>query len=273
VAKEAEPTYDTSARIRFEYEADRCVEMIRSVKPTRATIPDPYLADAQHKIERAYRAPKGEFYEKWVADFATVMAATCASVGGAFAVAIGFDLDLSDPEIAQVSQLRSKRLAAYVSQTTSDAVTAAIHSARELGLSMDETAELVRSACFGDEITKTRAMTIARTETIGCMNAAELATAKLSGVVETKEWLTQGDDKVRGSHAEQEGEERALDEAFTNGCQHPGDPEAEPEETINCRCTLLYHTKAEIKLRDKKLPDSSDGDVPGTDPEDLERSS
>lgn len=77
-----------------------------------------------------------------------------------------------------------------------------------------------------------RAMTIARTETQRAANAGALSGYKASGVVQGKEWLTAGDDRVS-----EDCEENAsagtlgLDELFPSGDDAPP---AHP----NCRCTL-----------------------------------
>lgn len=56
----------------------------------------------------------------------------------------------------------------------------------------------------------------------------------------TKTWVTEGDDKVRDSHAELDGVTIGLDELFDNGLDHPSDPDGEPEAYMNCRCWLTY---------------------------------
>lgn len=250
-ARAQEASYETAALLRFRTEATRIGGIIRTATTKRATVPDPYLADVQAQIERLYRQPKGELYQRWAEDYATLIGETTATVGQQMAEALGYaEFSLDNPVIHQVIAQRAGRLASLVSGTTAAQIAAALHSARELGLSMSAAADLIESTVFSEQLTGQRAKTIARTESIGAMNAGELATAKASGVVVSKEWLTQGDDRVRDTHAAQAGEVRSLDEAFSNGCQHPGDPEADPEETINCRCSMLYHTDAEAPTDD-----------------------
>lgn len=258
LAMAEEIKYQTTAEVRLRAERTKVREILMSVRTSRAEhVPDPYLNEALQRALRYYRAPQGEFYKAWLADYAALIGATTQSVGQQFATVIGYNFSLQNPLIHQVITARSARLAQLVCKTTADAVTDAIHAARELSLSMSETADLIEASVYGDEMNRSRAERIARTETIGAMNQAEMATAKLSGVVTTKEWLTQGDDRVRDSHAAQDGEERSLDEAFSNGLQHPGDPDGDADETINCRCTLLYHTQAERDITGEH-PDTGD---------------
>lgn len=87
---------------------------------------------------------------------------------------------------------------------------------------------------------------IARTETILAYNKATFdagtVSAQLHGTELTKEWLATTDERTRHSHAAADGQVRPLAEPFTVGgapLQFPGDPDGPPEETINCRCTVL----------------------------------
>ncbi len=101
--------------------------------------------------------------------------------------------------------------------------------------------------------------TIARTEMAGAFNYAGLDAARQSGVVTGKSWLTTDDELVRESHSECEAEgEIAVDDEFTNGLQFPGDPDGDPEDVCNCRCTLLYGTD-ETRVRRLKERVASTG--------------
>lgn len=57
-----------------------------------------------------------------------------------------------------------------------------------------------------------------------------------------KIWLTQGDDRVRDSHAEAYGQKVGITEDFTVGgytLRYPGDRRAPISEWINCRCVVV----------------------------------
>lgn len=45
----------------------------------------------------------------------------------------------------------------------------------------------------------------------------------------------------RPSHAAQNGETVAADDIFSNGLRWPGDHFGDPEETVNCSCTVTYN--------------------------------
>lgn len=83
-----------------------------------------------------------------------------------------------------------------------------------------------------------RARTIARTETQIAMAASRMAQYEEEGV-EEHVWVTAGDEFVRDSHRDLDGEVRIVGEEFLPNLTRPGDPDAEPSEIINCRCQAV----------------------------------
>ena len=84
--------------------------------------------------------------------------------------------------------------------------------------------------------------TIARTEVLSSSNAGTEFGYKQSGVVEKKEWLSTKDSKTRDSHLHVDGQIVEMDEKFNVGgtsLKYPGDPNGDPSEIINCRCTII----------------------------------
>ena len=61
------------------------------------------------------------------------------------------------------------------------------------------------------------------------------------GVVQKKVWVATPDDRTRPSHIDMDGEEQNIDDAFSNGCQFPGDGNGPAEEVWCCRCTMRDH--------------------------------
>ena len=55
-----------------------------------------------------------------------------------------------------------------------------------------------------------------------------------------KAWIATNDNRTRDSHALLDGVEIPLDKIFDNGCSRPRDPNGEPAEICNCRCSLKY---------------------------------
>src|SRR6185437_7105126 len=162
------------------------------------------------------------------------------------AAGIPFDFDLQNPDVQQAVRARAERLASLVGDTTAEAISEAIEFGLQEGLSIAEIATLVDQTAFGGR-DPVRATMIARTETVGSLNQGEFDTAVSTGIITGKEWLTQGDERVRDTHyaCEREGM-LALDARFqTNGMLRPGDPAGPADEVINCRCTLTFYDTLE----------------------------
>lgn len=58
------------------------------------------------------------------------------------------------------------------------------------------------------------------------------------GTVLKKRWIATADERTRESHLLLDGEEVNLDEPFSNELMYPGDPDGDPGEVYNCRCTM-----------------------------------
>jgi hypothetical protein len=89
-----------------------------------------------------------------------------------------------------------------------------------------------------------RAMLIAENEANAFENYVEYREAATSGKTK-KKWLTENDDKVRLSHELAEGQTVDIDGLFLIGdslMRFPMDTmfDADPKETINCRCSCVY---------------------------------
>jgi len=116
----------------------------------------------------------------------------------------------------------------------------ALKESMENDLILSEQRELILEAISETgEIRKNQSVTIARTE-VGTVTSQERYDSYVENDVEMVEWSAYHDDATRDSHiaCEQEGPIR-LGDRFSNGLLHPGDPNGDPSEVINCRCTLL----------------------------------
>lgn len=59
------------------------------------------------------------------------------------------------------------------------------------------------------------------------------------GIEMEKQWLASLDGRTRHSHAAQDGEHVPIKEEFSNGLMFPADPDGDPREVYNCRCTMV----------------------------------
>lgn len=80
--------------------------------------------------------------------------------------------------------------------------------------------------------------TVTCAENKGRMDMIHHAAEK--GVIMRKGWSAHIDGRERASHADLDGDFVDMDDEFANGLQYPGDPDGEPEEVYNCRCSLVY---------------------------------
>jgi hypothetical protein len=144
--------------------------------------------------------------------------------------------------------MRAKKLADYVTETTAGQITDVATASRDAGMGIQQIADTIDETVFNGNA-PARARMIARTESAGSLNQGEFVTAVSSGVFPSKEWLSQGDGRVRqgdaaigADHVELDGQKMDIEAAFAPGLQHPGDQNAAAAAVINCRCSLLYLT-------------------------------
>ncbi len=99
---------------------------------------------------------------------------------------------------------------------------------------------------------RSRAMTIARTETHNAANMAQYERAKASArdaeIDVLVEWIATNDSRVRDNHRHADGQKQPIGAPFNVGgdkLKYPGDRNGRPVNTINCRCVLGYHLPEE----------------------------
>ncbi|MBQ7792921.1 MAG: hypothetical protein IJ366_00545 [Clostridia bacterium] len=123
------------------------------------------------------------------------------------------------------------------------------------GETMDEIAGRM-SKVFG--MNENSAITNARTMVTGAENKGRMDSytrAEADGIILDKQWIATNDRRTRHSHRNKpEGvgsEIVGAQEPFSNGLMYPGDPNGEPSELYNCRCTVVSIVKG-FKKRGKK---------------------
>ncbi len=121
------------------------------------------------------------------------------------------------------------------------------------GLGEEETAKFILSVI--PDIAKSRARTIARTETHGAANYGANEAAKKNDLPMKREWLSAQDPRTRSTedgdefdHAGANGQIVGAEEPFlieklsggTEALMYPGDPSGSAGNVINCRCALGF---------------------------------
>lgn len=114
----------------------------------------------------------------------------------------------------------------------------------------------------GSERWPNRATVIARTETIGALNAAKMDAYRV--IVEDDPdtdyelvWLATDDTRTRKTHNRADGQRVPFGSPFTVGgfsLAFPGDPTGPPQEVIQCRCTPLLVERGEsVDLSNRQM--------------------
>lgn len=111
------------------------------------------------------------------------------------------------------------------------------------GESMGKIAKRIRNV---QEMNRTQAIRSARTIVTGAENKGRqdsYARAEADGIILQKEWLATNDNRTRHSHVLLDGDIVDQDKKFDNGLMFPGDPNGEPSEVYNCRCSMTAVVK------------------------------
>ncbi len=136
---------------------------------------------------------------------------------------------------------RSFTQASSISASSRQIAQRVLRESIAVGRSERETAQAIRDAVGG--LSRSRALTIARTETHGAMMNAGAQSASEFGATR-KQWVAIEDSRTRDTHRSADGQIVDLKGRFNVGgaaLRFPGDPSAgAPGETINCRCALAY---------------------------------
>lgn len=203
--------------------------------------------DSVRAWQRQMGVHKKRYHRQWRNRFRELTEHQVEVVGGIVAGEMGFSFDIYGPEIAAFMTTRPNLLAGGVTDSTFRGLLATIEEGMREG---ESTAMLARRVerTFTQGLTirdkrgririlssRQRARLIARTEATAITNGAARRSVLGSGLLTDKEWLTQGDDRVRDDHIAMEGEIVPTEEPFSNGLDEPSEP--------NCRCTLIFHTR------------------------------
>jgi len=141
----------------------------------------------------------------------------------------------------------------YTKESIQTALKNTLDESIEEGLSQTEIMKKFRETLTKGKysrFTKSRALTIVRTETTKATNVASLESAKRFTTATIKKWLPPpiGIARVQERHAilpGLRGQKRMLDQPFLvdgTSMMHPGDPSGGAQNVINCRCAMTYET-------------------------------
>jgi len=240
-----EGEYYTTARGQFAADAQSIALLFAQYAKEAATATDARKAQLLQTIDRLIRTnyqKNGEYYRAWKAAFEALIGQTYM-VGARQVAGLNLSFTLQSPEVLMAIDERTAQLAEWIGEDTAKQVTAAIRAAEKAGFSVEETARLVQSSVYGENLTDVRATRIARTEAAHAMSRGSWDQAIELGIYQSKEWLSFEDSKTRTTHRQYGGSPVVPMDYRYGKMLYPLDPSGGPAETINCRCTLVFYTE------------------------------
>jgi HK97 family phage portal protein len=219
----------------------------------------------RNELRRRLRRALDGFEERWVDESRRTLSSTM-DVGYNAAFEVPFNMP-SKREIAALRvrgeaarqdalEKRAGRIFTYLNETTIGHVFGTIERGIDEGKTVQEIAQNLRERFQDVSQIQSRAMTIARTETLTAVSIGQAEAMKDAATVVDdlqKMWVSADDERVRSSHEELHGDIVKYDEPFDNNLQFPRDPSGPAEEVINCRCTWIMVPKDQMNEIDGDL--------------------
>ena len=146
----------------------------------------------------------------------------------------------SDPKLLPPAKVKKDKAFTYYNKLVNSSVTLGIIEGEDIRQIAKRIAKTTREKSYSSAVRN------ARTAYTGAQNAGRiegLHQAQELGIKVQKKWMATLDNRTRDAHAELDGQIRDVDEPFESelgDIMYPGDPTAEPGNTYNCRCTLVY---------------------------------
>lgn len=159
----------------------------------------------------------------------------------------GISFDVTNPYIGKALE-KTGSMIEGISKTTQADVVRTIGTSYQAGLSIRDTAQAIRDMMTSTSLE--RATLIARTEMAGAINGASLASMQavtaVTGDPYTKTWMTAPGARFprHEDYDGLDGQTVGLNDYFDVGgsqLQHPGDPDGDAENVVNCRCAISYN--------------------------------
>lgn len=211
-----------------------------------------WLVETARQVNRGGRPDLDAIWARapaWRDEVAQVVAGAVApAMGTAYARMLGegFPWDQRPFATAYLAEVANRMV--RIPDEVYDLVAGQVAQAVNLGERLPAIAERVDNvlSTTASERWPNRATVVARTESIGALNAgrndAFKAVAEETGGEFEKVWLATMGPRTRPSHREADGQRVGLDDPFIVGgsaLEFPGDPFGPAEEVIQCRCTHL----------------------------------
>ena len=161
----------------------------------------------------------------------------------------GYSFDLVSPEVVRNLATQNKTLLPYKIVNGRRDVrwnTQRVNSQILQGILQGESADKIKKRLMNvTTMNKESALRNARTAVTSAQNKGRfdaMQEAEDDGVIIKKEWIATRDERTREDHRELDRVQSPLKYPFVNGIgeiMFPGDPNADPANTYNCRCTMV----------------------------------
>lgn len=161
----------------------------------------------------------------------------------------GYSFDLVDAPTVKTLATKDKTLLPYKTVDGKKDVrwnTKAVNSEILQGILQGESIpDISKRLTHVTEMNLASAIRNARTSTTSAENRGRMDSfhrAEDMGIRIVKVWMATNDERTREEHLELDGQEREIDEPFENSLgeiMYPGDPDADPANVYNCRCTMV----------------------------------
>jgi uncharacterized protein with gpF-like domain len=132
-----------------------------------------------------------------------------------------------------------------INRTTESQIRDIIRGGIDEGFGVDKIGKRIRE--LSTPFSALRAHVIARTETHTAANFGAQQAAELTGIDMKREWVSSMDDRTRdeagANHVRADGQVVGMNEPFTvsgEKLMFPGDPAGSAENTIMCRCQVVF---------------------------------
>lgn len=252
LARAQEPIYRMAADRMFDRQRREIDAMLRETledgdKAAFATPPETKGGITRESLDRFKRrlgARFDEYHRAWRARFDALLSQTVDVTAGRLSGATGLSFDVRAPLVKEAIRNRVNFIVG-ADHLTKAAILEQVERGFRDGLGRDEVARMVRRVFDRGLVTKQgrvlsaaeRSKLIAQTETTAISNSAAVRLMRSTGADWVKMWLSQGDDRVRDEHRDEESDSHEnpvpLKEAFRiTGLDAPAEP--------NCRCTVLF---------------------------------
>lgn len=161
----------------------------------------------------------------------------------------------SDPKLLPPAKVKKDKAYSYYNKLVNTSITQGIIQGEDIGQIAKRIAQTTGESSYKSAVRN------ARTAYTGAQNAGRiegLHQAQELGIKVKKQWMATLDNRTRDSHAELDGQIQEVDDPFESelgDIMYPGDPTAEPGNTYNCRCTLVYvypEYPSEMQRRDNE---------------------